>query len=171
MSMTPDRNGAQPSEPSATVQQLREQIAQDRRELSETVAALHEKTDVKAQVQEKIEKAEDKVHEKFETVEDKVQEKFETVEEKVQEKAAAAETALSDLAAQAGRTARSVVRFGRWTAVTAVDQVRNATPRPVREQASRVGGLVQRELRYVIAASTAAVAAVTWRWWREHESR
>ncbi|NUR29606.1 MAG: DUF3618 domain-containing protein [Catenulispora sp.] len=135
MSATPEQNG---SRPSATVQQLREQIAQDRRALSETVAALHDKADVKTQLQEKV-----------------------------HEKAADAETAVADLAAQVGRTAHSALRFGRWAAGTAVGQVRNVTPRPVRVQAERVGGLVQRELRYVMAASTAAVAAATWRWWRQ----
>jgi hypothetical protein len=138
MSMTPEPNGTRPS---ASVQQLRAQIAQDRRRLGETVTALHAKTDIKAQVEEKV-------------------------QEKVHETAAGAEMAVADLAAQVGRTAHSAVRFGRWAAGTAVGQVRSVTPRPVREQAGRVGELVQRELRYVLAASTAAVAAVTYRWWR-----
>ena len=135
MSMTPEQNGTRPS---ATVQQLREQIAQDRHRLSETVAALHDKADVKAQVPERL-----------------------------HEKATDAETAVADLATQLGRTAHSMLSFGRWAAGTAVGQVRNVTPRPVRAQAERVGEVVQRELRYVVAASTAAMAAVTWRWWRQ----
>jgi chromosome segregation ATPase len=138
MSMSPEQNGARPT---ASVQQLREQIAKDRRQLSETVTALHAKTDVKAQVEEKV-------------------------QETVHETAAGTEMADADLPAQLGRTAHSAVRFGRWAAGTAVGQVRNVTPRPVREQAGRVGELVQRELRYVLAASAAAVVAVTYRWWR-----
>ena len=45
-----DRNG---SRPSATVQELRAQIARDRQELTETFTALQAKTDVKAQAKEK----------------------------------------------------------------------------------------------------------------------
>jgi hypothetical protein len=50
-----ERNGYQPS---ATVQELREQIARDRQELTETVTAIQAKTDVKERAREKIADAE-----------------------------------------------------------------------------------------------------------------
>ena len=50
-----ERNGYRSS---ATVQELREQIARDRRELTDTVTALQAKTDVKERAREKIADAE-----------------------------------------------------------------------------------------------------------------
>ena len=46
-------SGSNGSRHSAAVEQLREQIAQDRRDLAQTVTALHDKVDVKTPVREK----------------------------------------------------------------------------------------------------------------------
>lgn len=55
MSETSGRNGHQPS---AAARELREQVAEDRRELAETVSDLHDKTDVKGRVRDKAADAE-----------------------------------------------------------------------------------------------------------------
>ncbi|GAA1987272.1 DUF3618 domain-containing protein [Catenulispora subtropica] len=55
MSTDPERNGA--GRP-MTVEQLREQIAEDRRELTETVTALQDKTDVRQLARERVVDAE-----------------------------------------------------------------------------------------------------------------
>ena len=50
MSQTSGRNGQAPS---AAAQQLREQVAEDRRELAETIDDLHAKVDIPERVQDK----------------------------------------------------------------------------------------------------------------------
>ena len=50
MNAVPGANGSRPAE---SVGRLREQIAEDRRALAETISALHDKTDVKKQMRDK----------------------------------------------------------------------------------------------------------------------
>jgi hypothetical protein len=150
MSTNAEHNAAHNgSRPPSTVQELREQVAEDRRRLAETVTALHHKTDVKERVQEKV-----------------------------HEKVAGTELAVVGLASRAGRAAGGAGRVAtgtvglvRWAATMAGDQVRNLTPQPIWNQVERAGGLARRELRLFIASATVLLAVVTLRRQHHNDSR
>lgn len=128
----------------AGVQELRERIAEERRELTETVSALHAKADIVGRAREKV-----------------------------TEVTEATDAELADAASRAGHAAAVVGRLGRQAVTTTVDRVattvdrvREATPEPVRTRAERAAELLRREARLVAAASAVLVVTVALRLWR-----
>ena len=144
MNGSPESDGSQSS---AAVDRIREQIAEDRRELADTISALHSKTDVKKRVRDKAD-----------------------VKKRVRDKAASVEIAAADAVGRVGRTACSLPHLAKSAAHQAQHQAAeqgHKISEPVRAPVGSAAGLLRRRLDVVLAAWAALTAlAVATRWWR-----
>ena len=134
MNGSPESDGSQSS---AAVDRIREQIAEDRRELADTISALHSKTDVKKRVRDKA--------------------------ASVEIAAADAVGRVGRTACSLPHLAKSAAHQAQHQAA---EQGRKISE-PVRAPVGSAAGLLRRRLDVVLAAWAALTAlAVATRWWR-----
>lgn len=134
MNGLPESNGSQSS---AAVDRIREQIAEDRRELADTISALHSKTDVKKQVRDKA--------------------------ASVEIAAADALGRVGRTACSLPHLAKSAAHQAQHQAAEQGHKISE----PMRAPVGSAAGLLRRRLDVVLAACAALTAlAVAMRWWR-----
>jgi|GEM_PF-6471579 hypothetical protein len=134
MNGSPESDGSQSS---AAVDRIREQIAEDRRELADTISALHSKTDVKKRVRDKA--------------------------ASVEIAAADAVGRVGRTACSLPHLAKSAAHQAQHQAAEQGHKISE----PVRAPVGSAAGLLRRRLDVVLAAWAALMAlAVATRWWR-----
>jgi len=134
MNGSPESDGSQSS---AAVDRIREQIAEDRRELADTISALHSKTDVKKRVRDKA--------------------------ASVEIAAADAVGRVGRTACSLPHLAKSAAHQAQHQAAEQGHKISE----PVRAPVGSAAGLLRRRLDVVLAAWAALTAlAVATRWWR-----
>jgi len=134
MNGSPESDGSQSS---AAVDRIREQIAEDRRELADTISALHSKTDVKKRVRDKA--------------------------DVVEIAAADAVGRVGRTACSLPHLAKSAAHQAQHQAAEQGHKISE----PVRAPVGSAAGLLRRRLDVVLAAWAALTAlAVATRWWR-----
>jgi len=134
MNGSPESDGSQSS---AAVDRIREQIAEDRRELADTISALHSKTDVKKRVRDKA--------------------------ASVEIAAADAVGRVGRTACSLPHLAKSAAHQAQHQAAEQGHKISE----PVRAPVGSAAGLLRRRLDVVLGAWAALMAlAVATRWWR-----
>jgi len=134
MNGSPESGGSQSS---AAVDRIREQIAEDRRELADTISALHSKTDVKKRVRDKA--------------------------ASMEIAAADAVGRVGRTACSLPHLAKSAAHQAQHQAAEQGHKISE----PVRAPVGSAAGLLRRRLDVVLAAWAALMAlAVATRWWR-----
>ena len=134
MNGSPESDGSQSS---AAVDRIREQIAEDRRELADTISALHSKTDVKKRVRDKA--------------------------ASVEIAAADAVGRVGRTACSLPHLAKSAAHQAQHQAAEHGHKISE----PMRAPGGSAAGLLRRRLDVVFAAGAALTAlAVATRWWR-----
>ncbi|MFE7773312.1 DUF3618 domain-containing protein [Streptomyces sp. NPDC057445] len=157
------RNGSTP-----TPDELREEVQGTREQLGRTVEALAAKTDVKAQVQEKVTAAKGSIQDKAVHAKEQVRDK----KEQVRDKAVHAKEQVHDKAVHAKEQVHDkAVHAKEQVAHTAAGlggQVTAHTPDPVLRQAGKARGAVRRK---PLLFAVPAVAVVCWVVYRVRRGR